>query len=177
MSMDNKAKSESLQLICKAMATTPGGLHVRTSIAFWAGKGLSDWDIALLLQARYWSLHTRAFLAKWKQGGPVVCELCGAASDTVAHRLGGCTHAAINSRVKLRHGCTVDMIAHLVGQGWHGGCFMLHDAEGHDGRYRRFPEWLLRMDRLPSCPDLVLLAQRWGQETMSWASIRRLGCT
>ena len=34
---------------------------------------------------------------------------------------------------------------------------MLHDAEGHDGRYRRFPDWLMSMDRLPSCPDLVLL--------------------
>ena len=34
---------------------------------------------------------------------------------------------------------------------------MLHDAEGHDGRYRCFPEWLLSMDRLQSCPDLVLL--------------------
>ena len=34
---------------------------------------------------------------------------------------------------------------------------MLHDAEGHDGTYRRFPDWLLCMDRLPSRPDLVLL--------------------
>ena len=34
---------------------------------------------------------------------------------------------------------------------------MLHDAEGHDGRYRRFPNRLLDMDRLLSCPDLVLL--------------------
>ena len=34
---------------------------------------------------------------------------------------------------------------------------MLHDAEGHDGRCRRFPGWLLGMDRLPSRPDFVLL--------------------
>ena len=27
----------------------------------------------------------------------------------------------------------------------------------NDGRYRRFPDWLLDMDRLPSYPDLVLL--------------------
>ena len=84
-------------------------------------------------------------------------SLCGLTSDIVPHQLGGCTHPAINSRVKLRYGCTVDLVAHLVGMGKHGDCFMLHDAEGHDGKYRRFPDWLLSMDRLPSCPDLVLL--------------------
>ena len=139
------------------MASSPGGLHVQASTAFWSHKSLSDWDISLTLQARFWSLHIRAFLAKWHAGQSEVCGLCGLTSDTVPHRLGGCTHPAITSRVKLRHGCTVDLIAHMVGVGRHGDCFMLYDAEGHDGRYRRFPDWLLGMGRLPSRPDLVLL--------------------
>ena len=107
-----------------------------------------------------------------------VCSLCGLTSDTVLHWLGGCTHPAINSRVKLRHGCTVDLIAHMFGMGRHGDCFMLHDAEGHDGRYRRFPDWLLDMDRLPSCPDLVLLqGTEQAQGGGFTASTRMLGCT
>ena len=77
----------------------------------------SDWDISLTLQARFWSLHTNAFLAKWHAGESAVCSMCRLTSDTVPHRLGGCTHPAINSRVKLRHGCTVGLIAHLVGVG------------------------------------------------------------
>ena len=152
-------KSEALKHVCKAVASSPGGLHVQASTALWSHKGLSDWDISLTLQARFWSLHTRAFLAKWHAGKSEVCSLCGLTSDTVPHRLGGCTHPAIPTRVNLRHGCTVDLIAHMVGMGRHGDCFMLHDAEGHDGRYRRFPDWLLGMDRLLSRPDLVPLEQ------------------
>ena len=68
---------------------------------------------------------------------------------------GGCISPAMSSWGKLRHGCMVDLIAHMVGMGRHGDCFMLH--EGHGGRYRCFAEWLLCMDRLPFCPDLVLL--------------------
>ena len=51
----------------------------------------------------------------------------------------------------------MDLIGYMIGMGRHGNCFILHDAEGHDGRYRRFPDWLLCMDRLPSRPHLVLL--------------------
>ena len=60
----------------------------------------------------------------------------GHLTDTVEHRLGGCAHPAMNSRMKLRHGCTVDLIAHMVGMGWHGD--ILHDVEGLDCRYHHF---------------------------------------
>ena len=160
MNEHNTSKAKALKHICKAVANSPGGLHVQASTAFWSHKGLSHRDISLTLQARFSSLDTRAFLATRHAGESEVCSLCGLTSDTVPHRLGGCTHPVINSRVNLRHGCTVDLLAHMVGMGRHGDCFicfMLHDAEGHDGRYRLFPGCFLCTDRLPSRPDLVLL--------------------
>ena len=91
MNEHNMSKTKALKQICKAVANSPGGLHVQASTAFWNHKGLSDWDISLTLQARFWSLHTGAFLAKWHAVESEVCSLCGLTSDTVPHRLGGCT--------------------------------------------------------------------------------------
>ena len=56
MNEHNTAKPKALKHVCKAVASSPGGLHVQASTAFWNHKGLSDWDISLTLQARFWSL-------------------------------------------------------------------------------------------------------------------------
>ena len=102
MNEHNTSKTKAWKHVCMAVANTPGGLHVQASTAFWSHKGPSDWDISLTLQAVCWSLHTRAFLAKWHAGESDFCSLCGLTSDTVPHRLGGCTHPAINSSLEHR---------------------------------------------------------------------------
>ena len=47
-------KTEAFTHVCKAVANTPGGMHVQASSAIWSHRGLNIWDISLTLQARFW---------------------------------------------------------------------------------------------------------------------------
>ena len=78
----NKSKTKAVKHVCKAVANTSGALHVHASTASWSHKSLCEWDFLLIMQASFWCLHTKAFLAKWHASESGACSLCGLTSDT-----------------------------------------------------------------------------------------------
>ena len=131
------------------------GIDPAHSNAFAKRGAVSRKDRAWVWKARFGAVVTRKRLVQWGKLAPGMegCVRCSTGqSDTVGHRLGGCTHEQIGGMHTKRHDAAVRMIVAAAQGGKRSGYHVEYNAgKKVDGsttkmvkdRFLR-PKWITR---------------------------------
>ena len=161
-------EEQETKTIRKIYQLTSGAYTIleEASNKFWSSKKVKVWQITKILKARFNLIKTLTYhqmISPDNASSNVHCPLCHTAPDTVKHRLGPCTHPAIHGMVCKRHGHAVWSIKNALVDALPANPTVYCDAETYElypiavGGTRKFPAWILPVDKQTSKPDIVII--------------------